>query len=390
MKRGVLMLALSLVACGAAHALDTARYRYERALETSGGLTVFEPDGPMFAHAAYGFGDLRILDAKERQVPWRIFGRSSSDLPPHAVARVLNAGREGSAAVALLDFGRAHVVRDRIELDLPARPFVGHADVFGSDDRRNFTRLSSTAIYDVRGAQPARSTAVVFPASDFRYFRVRATGVPAIRGATAEAARERPKLVQRAATIDVRQLAGRTVVTADLAYRQTPVHEIRFASATPAFDRPVDILGSNDGRTFAVVGAGRIYRFAGRGTTTVPVNAAVRQVRIRIHNGDDLPLRRLRVTLLARPVAILLAPGFAPPYRVLYGGPPDPPEYDFAEQPAPKAEPQRASLGPERRAAGREDTRSFIDRNDWLVQAALGLAAIVLAAVAFLAIRRRA
>ena len=70
---------------------------------------------------------------------------------------------------------------------MPREPFVGRAEVHGSHDRRTFTRLSSTAIYDVRGATRAVSATVVFPPSDFRYYRVRATGVSEIRGATAEA-----------------------------------------------------------------------------------------------------------------------------------------------------------------------------------------------------------
>ena len=35
------------------------------------GLSAFEPDGPMYEHAAVGFADLRVLDARGRQVPWR-------------------------------------------------------------------------------------------------------------------------------------------------------------------------------------------------------------------------------------------------------------------------------------------------------------------------------
>ena len=65
--------------------------------------------------------------------------------------------------MALLDFGPERVVRERIHLDVPVRPFVGRAEVAGSHDRKTFTRLSSTSIYDVRGATRAVSTTVVFP-----------------------------------------------------------------------------------------------------------------------------------------------------------------------------------------------------------------------------------
>jgi hypothetical protein len=385
--RRAALVALFLVAAAPALALDTSRFTYERSLDARGGSAAFEPDGPMYEHSDLAFRDLRVLDAEGRQVPWRTrFERGNANL---RAARLLDAGTEGRAAVALLDFGPVRVVRERISLSLPQRPFVGRAEVYGSDDRTSFTKLSSTAIYDVRGARRAVSTTVVFPPSDFRYYRIRATGVKTILGARAEAVRRAAEPVVRPATIVVRQRPRRTVVDADLHYRRIPVQEIRFASSTPAFDRPVEIEGSNDGRTYFVVGGGRLYRFGARGQTTVPLASRFRYVRIRIDNGDDEPLRDLRVTLRASRDSILLASGREPPYRVFYGGPPVAPEYDFAEQPLPRGEPQHVALGPERRLAAPSDTRSFVERNGWLVQAALALAAAVVGLAALAAFRRR-
>lgn len=385
MTRAALLLALALAP--AALALEPSSFRFERTLETRGGLAAFEPDGPMYEHAALGFPDLRVLDARGRRVPWRSGSPYGRDEPQ--AARVLNAGTEGGAAVALLDFGPTRVVRRRIQLDLPNEPFVGRAEVFGSDDRARFTRLSATAIYDVRGARRAVSTAVVFPPSDFRYYRIRATGVRVVRGASARPVRKAAEPVVRPATVEIRQRGRQTLVDVDVRWRRLPVDELRFASATPAFDRPVSVEGSNDGRAFAVVGGGRLYRFGGRGQTAVPLSARYRFLRVRIENGDDEPLRDLRVSARAEREYILLAPGYEPPYRVLYGGPRVRPRYDFAEQPAPEAPPQFVSLGAERRLAAAEDTRSFVERNGWLVQAALALAAVGAGAAGFLALRRR-
>ena len=382
------MLAVMLLAGGSS--VDATKFRYERTLESRGGLTAFEPDGPMYEHAAIGLDDLRVLDARTRQVPWR--PRSLRGDERLQAARVLNAGTEGGAAVALLDFGPERAVRQRIQLDVPLRPFVGRAEIFGSDDRRSFTRLSSTAIYDVRGVRRAVSTAVVFPPSDFRYYRVRASGVRRIRGATAQAVAEAAAPVERRARLRIRQRGRRTLVDADLRYRRVPVHELRFASSTPAFDRPVEISGSNDGRSFVIVGGGRLYRFGNEGETTVPVDSRYRYLRIRIENGDDEPLGRLRVTLRAYRDYVLLAPGYTPPYRVLYGGPEVRPQYDFAEQPEVRGTPQYVTLGPERANAAFEppaDTRSFAERNPRLIQAALALAAAALCLGGFLALRRR-
>ena len=380
----------ALATAGSAFALEAKRFRYERTLESPAGLAAFEPDGPMYQHAAPGFADLRILDADARQVPWR--PREVRGDERSRAATILNAGTEAGAAVALLDFGPERVVRERIRLDVPRVPFVGRAEVYGSDDRVGFTRLSSTAIYDVRGATRAVSAAGVFPPSDFRYYRIRATGVKRIRGATAEAATAAGAPVRREAAIDVRQDRRTTVVDADVRWRGLRVHELRFASSTPAFDRPVEVEGSMDGRSYFVAGGGRLYRFGEAGETTLPLQSRYRYLRIRIANGDDEPLRDLRVTLRAYRDYILVAPGYRPPYRVLYGGPRVRPEYDFAQQPEVRGTPADATLGPERANETFEllDTRSFAERHPVLIQAALGLAAAALLAGGFFALRRRA
>ena len=390
MRRVLGVALLTLVVVAPASALEVSSFRWERALETNGGLAAFEPDGPMYEHAAPGFADLRVLDARGRQVPWRprsVRGDQRLQSP-----QVLNAGRQGGAAVALLDFGPERLVRERIQLDVPLEPFVGRAEVYGSDDRRTFTRLSSTAIYDVRGATRAVSTAVVFPQSDFRYYRIRATGVREISGAAAEAVTAAGAPVQRQATIVVRQEAKRTVIDADVKYRGLTVNELRFTSSTPAFDRPVEVSGSMDGKAFFPAGGGRLYRFGEAGETTLPLSSRYRFLRIRISNGDDEPLRGLRVTLRAYRDYILLAPGFSPPFRVLYGGPAVRPEYDFAQQPEVRGQPTVVVLGAERPNEAFEppaDTRPFAERHPRLIQLALALAAAVLAVAGFLALRRR-
>ena len=390
MRRALGVAVLALVAAAPASALDASSFRWERTLETSRALSAFEPDGPMYTHAAPGFADLRVLDARGRQVPWR--PRSVRGDERLQAPRLLNAGRQGGAAVALLDFGPERVVRDRIQLDVPLEPFVGRAEVDGSDDRRTFTRLSSTAIYDVRGATRAVSTAVVFPPSDFRYYRIRATGVTRIQGATAEAVASAGAPVERSAKIVVRQDDRQTVIDADVKYRGLTVNELRFVSSTPAFDRPVEVTGSMDGKAFFVAGGGRLYRFGEAGETTLPLNSRYRYLRIRISNGDDEPLRDLRVTLRAYRDYILLAPGFSPPFRVLYGGPAVRPEYDFAQQPEVRGQPAVVVLGPERRHEAFEppaDTRPFAERHPGLIKLALALAAVALAAAGFFALRRR-
>lgn len=404
MRRIVLSIAL-IVALSAgvqpatAAEVDHADFRYTRPLVTgpSGKPVLVEPDGALFEHSPSGFADLRFADARGREVAWRRAPSGRSAAPE--VVPVLNSGRQGRFAVALLDLGAQRRIRDRVVLEVPDRGFVGHAVVLGADDRHGpFTRLSATGIYDARGAQPARSTVAIFPPSDFRYLLVRATGVSRIVGASVSGARERPRLLRRTArSLSLRQDETRTVVTLDLGFRDVPVDELRIAAETARYERPVEILGSDSRQQFAPLAAARIVRFPGSGSAPISVGAHHRYIRIEIDNGDDAPLRGIEVSAWSRSRALLLEGGHPLPYVAYYGNSQaDAPDYDFARLPT-------SALGIEHVVHGQlgsesenptfeppPDTRSFAARNPGVVKGALALAAIALGAVGLLALKKRA
>jgi uncharacterized protein DUF3999 len=388
-------VAALVLAAPAAAGLDRSGFRYERTLRSSpGGPVAFEPDRRLYGHARIDLGDLRVVDANGDQVPWR-------DLPERAPAppeqvRVLDSGRRGGQAVALLDLGAGRRVHDRVDLVVAGRNFVGRATVLGSDDRRTLTNLGSTRIFDLRGAGGrVRSTTVTFSPSDFRYLEVRATGVRRILGATVSGKAQRPDLRPEQARVSVRQLARHTRVLVDLGYANVPVDELRITAGTRRYDRPTEVEAQNERWTLAA--AGRIFRYYGEPSPPIELGVRARRLRITIANGDDSPLRALHVQLLAHPRPLLVEGGHPRPLQVLYGGRSrEAPDYDFARLPRGVlglARLRRGALGQETLNAGFEpapDTRSFVKRHPVLVDAALALAAAVLAAGGFLALRRRA
>ena len=115
-----------------------------------------------------------------------------------------------------------------------------------------------------------------------------------------------------------------------------------------------------------------------------------------IRNGDDAPLDGLRVTAHAIPRPLLLAAGHEPPFRLLYGSSRVPaPAYDFARLPAGATGFETAGEGTLGAEGANElfeppaDTRTFFERNDYLIELALVVAAIVVAVAGVLALRRR-
>jgi hypothetical protein len=381
-------------ALAAPAAIAEEDFRWERTLESTGGLATFAPDGPLFAHARPGLADLRVVDRGGRQVPWRRLPdpapRSSKEV------ELLNAGVQGRAFVGLLDLGPTRAIRNRAELVLAnERDFVGRVTVSGSDDRRNFTRLSTTTVFDLRGASPASSTTLVFPPTDHRFLRLRGVGVPLPIAARVYNAPRRPppEPVRLRASVQVRERA--TNVRLDLRYERRPVDLIRIRTTTRRFDRPVVITGSNGQNRFREVGRGRIVRRPGVVQFEVPVSAAHRRLDVVVQNGDDAPLRGLEVEAFARPRTIVLAGGYAPPYRLLYGNASlSAPEYDFARLPVRELRPLAVGrLGPERPNPDwepPEDTRSFLERNPRVLEGSLALIALALGVGGFFALRRRA
>jgi hypothetical protein len=93
---------------------------------------------------------------------------------------------------------------------------------------------------------------------------------------------------------------------------------------------------------------------------------------------------------------LLLAGGYRPPFRLLYGATDVPaPAYDFEQLPPAATGFERAvtgMLGVERANELFEapsDTRTFFERNDFLIQALLAAAAFVAGAAGIIALRRR-
>jgi hypothetical protein len=388
---------LAAALAGLAADVDETAFRYTRPLSAPAGAPVrFEPDGRLYAHARLEFPDLRILDSRGDQVPWRPEPKPAA-VPSQPVTLVARGRRNGVVSV-LVDRGAVRPVIDRIELQIPDRVFVGEVVVEGSATGAEgaYAALSTTPIYAVRGAVDARSTTAVFPPTDYRYLLVHARGVSQIDGATVSRDPARPPLEPVDASAKRRNAQRATVVDLDLGFARVPVDGVRIQSRTARYVRRVTVEGSNDGAAFVSLGGGEIARFPGVDLSQLALSARHRHLRVTVHNGDDAPLAGLRVTPEALPRPLLLAAGYQPPFRLLYGAASLPaPAYDFAQLPPAATGFERAREGTLGRERANElfeapaDTRSFFERHDRLVQVSLVLAALMVAAGGVLALRRR-
>ncbi len=394
----ILLAILATTLVTAASDVDETQFRHTRTLNAPSGAAVrFEPDKQMYGHAGIDFPDLRILDSEGEQVPWRPEPRPAA-VPSQVVALVARGRLDGTVTV-VVDRGPVRPLIDRIGLEIPDRRFVGSVVVQGSNTgaEGSYARLSTTPIYAVHGAVSARSATAVFPPTDYRFLLVQARGVSEITGAAVSRDPSQPQLEPVRSRSTRRQRESTTVIRLDLGFARVPVDRLSIRSSTSRFVRGVAVEGSNDGRTFIPLSDGEIAHFPGVDLSTIALSARHRVLRVTIRNGDDAPLAGLRVTAEAMARPLLVASGYKPPFRLLYGAPRTAaPSYDFARLPAAATgfeTARRGSLGTERANELFEppaDTPTFFERNDYLIEVLLVVVAIVVAAGGLLALRRRA
>jgi hypothetical protein len=219
---------------------------------------------------------------------------------------------------------------------------------------------------------------VLLPPNDFRYLELRASRVSRIDAVLVSASR-RAELRRVPAHVRVR---GGSVVI-DLGHAKAPVDELRITSTTPRYDRAFAVSAPG------VLVTGRLLRVGPPDPTVVGLAVRTRYLRLTVENGDDPPLRGLRVTAYARPRPLLVEGGHPGPLTMYYGARVAAPVYDFARLPL-RAAPAPARLGAERPNPEFRlvDRRSVFARHRRLVTAALAAAAGVLVAAGALALRR--
>jgi hypothetical protein len=390
--------AATLLAVVSIAGVPQSEFRYTRQLppQVASGTVGFEPDGAMLAHTRPGFADLRIVDASGARVGWR--DAPESGLKVGRDATVLNRGDLGEASVALLDVGLPRRTYERVTLRISGGNFVGRVTASGADRRDGpYTQLSTTTVYDIAGASSARSTTIVLPPTDSRYLQLRATGVEAITGATVLGEAERPELVSRPHKVvgGVRNRGRRTALTLDLGHRGVPVSQLELEADTPArYDRPVTVEGSNDRRVFVPITQSTVRRAPGTLSPTIELGQSeYRYLRLTVSNGDDPPLGTITTQTFGASEALILEGGFKPPLTMYYGAALQAPDYEFARLPAaaPTSVLPPSALPPEQpNAAFAAPARTFGERNGWIVQAAIGLAALMVAGAGALVLRKKA
>lgn len=371
--------ALLAAAAGAATAVVAVAgpATFERAIEVAApGRVAVRLDRDVYEAARPDLGDLRVLDAAGRLVPFLVDRGASIAREEERRPRIRNAGRTARGeATADLDFG-GPAARSRLQLRLSGDNFRRAVSVAGSADGREWTTLVDEAwVFAVPGADAARYEAVELPPNDFALLRVRVRpgpderGTVAIEDAWAPGDGRRPAreetLEPRLARVDDGP-RRETWLTLDLGAAHQPFDAIELEVADARFFREAVVEArrdepARDGRPGSVswteIGRGALYRLGDARRPAEGLRLAgggrERSLRVRLLNRDDRPLDVRAVRLRAPVERVVFEAERGREYRLAYGSTDPAPEFDLArtigDVAAWAAGAAEAPLGPPRR-----------------------------------------
>jgi hypothetical protein len=167
--------AVAMVAAAPAAALaagvDRSEFRFDRHLAAPGsGPILFEPNGSMYAHSQPGLSDLRILDAKGRQVAWRRAVSIMSERPRLIPRRIRKIRRHehGSLSIVRVDLRYRNLPVDELRIEAATGRYDRPVLLRGSNDGRHFVFLGETRLSRYPGSLSAPTSV----RSRYRYLQI--------------------------------------------------------------------------------------------------------------------------------------------------------------------------------------------------------------------------
>jgi hypothetical protein len=375
-----------------------------RAPRPPAGLTDFVLDVQTLDQARANQEDLRLYDSAGREVPYVLRVLRDVATTNAFPAREFNRSADGGIAQISLDLGERTEPHNQVEIDTAGNNFRRLVDVQGSADGAQWSTLASAAIIFrfAAGGHSVEQQAVDYPASRYRYLRVRVTrdpqpgesAVPVLLGVrvrrSVHLAGEMTSTVGNMEARDADRANARpaSLWRVDLSGR-IPIQQVLLNVGDGVFSRPFTLEAVDDPASPVLLASGELTR---RESTAVQLKVGfeerwARRLRLTVVDDRNPPLSIYALTAegAARQVVFdgaSVAPGVM---RLYYGSARAlAPRYDLAARvPAESGRvADRLGLGPQRdNPAYRPDPKPFSERSPWLVYIVLAAAGIVLAAI---------
>jgi len=324
----------------------------------------------VFAKARADLADLRLTDEAGRIVPYVLrvdrgtAGKSLSYQPKRTFNPTFLPGKQSSVT---LDFG-SKAKRTDIDVDTPGTNFRRRVLVEASPDGQSWQVLRKTAwLFRIAYEKGTYSKdRVKLPDNDFRYLRVTVFNAPddpeklEIRQVRAWYTKGTPpqtvNVPVRSRTAAEKPKIKATEIRLDLGYEFLPLHEVAMSFEDVNFLRRIEIFGRNRQTRTLVrsvenapprkrevevpwqpLSGGTVHRFSspqGKAESaglSRPVGDKCRYLLLRIHNGDNAPLKLTGVTASRLQVHLAFQPKGKGTHRLYFGNSEAArPQYDLA------------------------------------------------------------
>ena len=364
----------------------------------------------MFAAAAGGLADIRIISDEGQEVPYKLeISQAQHERTSFGVAIRDKGYVAGSYTVFTADLGKAGILHNEIDFSTPADEFRRTATVEASSDASAWALLAEQTVYAFTVRErgfTTRNTAIRYPESTARYLRVKIAddgeGALEISGATVFYVKETPaQEVPRPSSIAsiVRDGSQSTTnVVIDLGTPGLPSHHLRIDVPDVNFYREADVQSSADLENWrTLVRAADIYvfntpKFVGGSLDIRYPETTSRYLRLVIHDEDNPPLnvRGVNVWGLQRRLVFKADPPRH--YRLYYGNAAaGKPSYDI-ERIFPYLITEGLPEGVTGPQAGNpdfaEERPPLSERFPWLFPVVIAAAAIIVACLLFIVFRQ--
>lgn len=365
------------------------------------GLVELAPDYEVFAGAAQGLADLRIIAYENEETPYKLeISKAERERTSLPVSLRDKGYVPGSYNLFTADLGQAGILHNEIEFQTPSSNFRRTAIVETSNDGTTWMKIVEQIVYDFTVKERSfttRDTRVRYPESTARYLRVKiiddGEGPLEITGATVFFVKETParEIPWPASILGISRDADQrtTNVEVDLGTPGLPSYRLAISVSDVNFYREVTLEASNDREQWrTVVGRADIYafdtpKFVGKSLVITYPETASRYLRLVIHDEDSPPLTVQGVNVWGLQRRLVFAANPQQTYKLYYGN-------STAQQPSYDIErifPYLATEKlPEAKLSPQTTNPSFVEekppvseRFPWLFPAVVAVAAAVVA-----------
>ena len=352
--------------------------------------------------------DLRLFDSANREIPYGIRIHRELDERREIPVRLFNSGIAGPATSEVsVDLGENPGEHNEIEIETRGENFRRQVVIEGSDSGQDWRTLNDDGVLFSFASQNAvaESQRVTYPASRYRYLRVKVSRdqltdreTPRVTNVKVMmAVREKGSLSTWNVFVPSYQLlrnqgAHASAWSLDLGGR-VPCDRLSVEIADESFSRPFQVEATDDDQNVRVVATGELTRHAGDEPKPLVIvfnqEENVRKLRLQItdYSNPTLNIQTIQASAPARQLVFELKEPQSQSLRLFFGNANvGAPHYDFEKELQARLsnEPVHSSIGDVR--ANREyepEPLPLTERVPWLIYLVLAASSIALGIVLF-------